>query len=170
MVVEETRRLALYKIAQEQWGDAGTTLIEMLPASGFEPASRHDVEHVRVELRAEILASRSDVDGMVRALRTDLETTKIELHADIGTLRTDLEATKHELRRDFATLRTDLETTKTELHSDMARLEARVATELAAVRGELQTQLREQTVRLLAFLVPSIVSGVALAFAAARLA
>jgi len=83
--------------------------------------------------------------------------------------RQDLALTRAELRAEMAELRTEMADLRTDLRTEMAELRTDLRTEMAELRTEMHDLFREQTTRILLVVVPTMLSGVGLAFAAARI-
>jgi hypothetical protein len=65
-------------------------------------------------------------------------------------------------------VRTDLDTQITLVRRDLDELRSEMRSEFAVVRLELRSELRGEINRLMLWLFPTILTGLALAFAAAR--
>jgi ribosomal protein L29 len=102
------------------------------------------------------------MDPSELATRSDLALTRSELRTEMAELRT-------ELRTEMAELRTEMAELRTELRTEMAELRTELRTEMAELRVAVATMMREQTNRLLALVVPTMLTAVGLSFAAAQL-
>lgn len=93
-------------------------------------ATRQDVEEVRRDLEASIVATRNELAGSIAATRKDLEAVKHELQGSIAATRNDLEAsiaaTRKDLEASIAATRHDLEIaiarTNTELTNAISKI------------------------------------------------
>jgi hypothetical protein len=87
-------------------------------------------------------------------------------HSELATRR-DLDGLRGEfavLRGEFGELRGEFG----ELRGEFGELRGEVRAEIATLRTEMHDLLREQTNRMLMFVLPTMLSGIGLAFAAAR--
>ena len=95
-------RTAIGQILSEEAAD---TLMELLPPVGWaDVATKTDLQHLREELKAEILS-------LGVATKTDLQHLRDELKAEIHSLRvatkTDLQHLRDELKADMLNLRNE---------------------------------------------------------------
>jgi hypothetical protein len=83
-----------------------------------------------------------------------------------------MDASELATKQDLALLRADLRQEIAELREEFATFRGEMREEFAEFRGDMRTEMhdlfREQTNRLVMFTVPTVLTGVALAFAAAR--
>jgi hypothetical protein len=78
-------------------------------------------------------------------------------------------ASKQDVSVLAADLRSDMSALRGELRSEMSALRGELRSDLSALRAEMHDLFREQTNRILMFVLPTMLSGIGLAFAAARL-
>jgi hypothetical protein len=101
------------------------------------------------------------MDANELATKQDLVLLRADVRQEIAELRADVRQEIAELRGEFA-----------ELREEFAAFRGEMREEFAEFRGDMRTEMhdlfREQTNRLVMFTVPTVLSGIALAFAAAR--
>jgi hypothetical protein len=67
MTVDDRRRLELYEAARTSLGEAAAgTLMEMLPVDATELVTKHDLELLRLETRADFAALRAEMHELFR--------------------------------------------------------------------------------------------------------
>jgi len=131
--IEERHRIALHEAARESWGpDVAGTLMEMLPPGGW----------------AEV-ATKSDIAASSAAVR-----------ADLAIMRSDLSAQRRELRAEIASqgkqLRSELAAQGTELRTQIMLLGDRLGSRIDANGQQLRIDLAESQVRMLKWMVTTI--------------
>lgn len=120
MAVTETERYELFKVLVEKLGAEGAqTLMEHLPPTGWsEVATKHDLDHLRVLLRADLEQFRVETSAQLDQHRAetsaDIAKLRSEVKSDITELRTDVKA-------DTAELRTEIQATELRLESKIER-------------------------------------------------
>lgn len=82
--------------------------------------------------------------------------------------RHDVATLGAELRGEFAGLRGEFAELRGEMHGEFAAVRGEMRGEVASLRAEMHELFREQTTRLVMFVVPALLSGIGLAFVAAR--
>lgn len=126
----------------------------------------HLYETVRTHLGTEaadtLMELLPPMDPSELATRADLALTRAELRRDMADLRVEMADLRTELRTEMAELRT-------EIRGEMAELRTEMRGEMADLRVEVATLLREQTNRLVAFVVPTVLTGIGLSVAVTQL-
>lgn len=127
MVVPELARHRLYRYLEETMGhERATTLMELLPGVGWaDVATKQDLDHVHIALRAEL---HTEIAG----LRTEIAGVRDELHTGMAGLRT-------ELHTEIAGLRIEVHTgmagVRTELYKTVSKQVIAMAGTTAALIG-----------------------------------
>jgi Protein of unknown function (DUF1640) len=145
--IDERHRIALHEAARESWGpDIAGTLMEMLPPGGFaEVATRSDIDASSVAVKADLAIMRSDLSN----LRSDLSAQGRELRSEIAAqgeeLRKEIAAQGRELRAEMAAqgaeLRSEMAAQGAELRSEMAAQGADLKRDIAAQGADLRTEI-----------------------------
>ncbi len=113
-------------------------------------------ERLGVDAADTLMELLPPMDPSELATKTDLALTRADLRGEMVELRSDL-------RREMAELRSDL-------RGEMAELRSELRGEMAAMRVAVADMMREQTNRLVMFVVPTMLTAVGLSFAASQLA
>ena len=88
---------------------------------------------------------------------------------DLALLGSDVALLGSELRGEIGVVRGEIDGLRTEMNQEFALVRGEIDTLRHEFRAELQRELRDQTTRILTFVLPTMLSGVGLAFAAAKI-
>lgn len=143
MTIDERSRHQLFQRLEAVLGaHEAATLMEHLPPVGWaDVATKRDVDALAV-------ATKRDLDALGAELRTEIALCRTELRGEIAELRGDLRGEIAELRGD---LRGDIGDLRAEMHHEIGR-----------VYDQLATHTRTLTIAM----VSSVLTAVALSFAA----
>ena len=122
-----------------------SALLDQFPASPSDaPATRADLDTLRVEVHA-------DLDSLRGEVRADLKTLRNEVHADLKTLRNEVHA--------------DLTTLRGEVHADLVEHRAESRADLAEFRAEVHAMHAQLTRWLVTSILGALFGAVSVAAA-----
>ena len=84
MAITEEERFELFERAKEVFREQGAgTLMTLLPPVGWaDVATKHDVEHLSYDVRAEMRALRAEMLGLRSDVRADLHELRAEFYKE----------------------------------------------------------------------------------------
>lgn len=155
MAVNEEARHQLYLGLEEVLGrERAATLMELLPPTGWaDVASRRDLDHLSVVLRAEMETVRGELRAEMEAVRGELKQEMADLR---GELRTEMRAVRGEL----GTLRQGLDALGRETKAEIDALGHRLT---ATFESRLNDAVASQTRAIIFSMVAYFLGVVALA-------
>lgn len=118
-------------------------LARRLTTAGMTAAQAEGVAEALAEVVVAEPATRTDVEGVRVDLRTEIAALRAEFRAEFASIRAEFEAFRVETRAEFASIRAEL-----------ANDRARTSSEFVAVRAEMQAGFAGVKYEILRWIVP----------------
>jgi hypothetical protein len=157
MAVSEERRHELYLGLESLLGrERATTMMEMLPPVGWaDVATRRDLAHHELVLRAELEALGS-------TLRAEMASLRSEVQGEIASLRSEVQgeiaSLRGEVQGEIASLRGEVQGEIASLRSDVRSLEVEVGRVGDRVLGVLEARINDALVSQTRWVVGSVLA------------
>ena len=111
-----------------------------------------------------------DAADTLMELLPPMDPSELATKRDLALTRAELREEMAELRGEMAELRGEMAELRSELCGEIADLRSGLRSDIAALQISVTDMMREQTNRMLVFVVPTMLTAVGLSVAASRLA